>query len=66
MNELYYKDFIGFLKDEKVYWNYMSNFIKYNKVNSLSQIKFDCDAELLYSAFDWSSTIEGVFFFGKK
>lgn len=59
---LWLETFLGFLKDEGVYRKYLNNFIKYNKVNGLSQIKFSCDIEFIYGAFDWTNTNEGVFY----
>lgn len=61
-NILWLETFLGFLKDEGIYRQYVNNFIKYHKVNSLSETMFDCDKELLYGAFDWSKTNEGIFF----
>lgn len=69
MKNLMKKKFIKFLKENNVYERFMYNFehreerfYKYQKINFKTYFNGTHERCLLFSAFDWDSTSEGLRF----
>lgn len=57
--------FLGFLKDESIYGQYMHNYINEHRTNSLDYLKTFHPESFIYGTFYWGSTNEGVLFWGR-